>query len=350
MGFLDTFFRKPESKSVVLIDIGAESIAGAYALFSAGAQPTVLYGKRVPIIQRLQEPGSHAMVRALEVLGEALVREGAPTLLRVTGKGSTDDILVSIDAPWQETALSIERLEQKIPFLFTKEHVKKTLEKARKNDPAKIVVDESVIATTINGYATNNPYNKEAKHASILILTSSIDKEVLHTVDSTLSRLYHTKKIRHISGASLRYQAMRAAFPHERDMLIIDASGKEASVTMVRKGFLVAVHDASSGASVSLTERVKQALMELSKEFPLPHTIFLIARDTESNSRKESIENADVKTFWLANSTPKVIPVAANHLSSLVASPNGVIDIPLLFMALYYQHHGSQLGTIHGEK
>src|SRR5680860_1006988 len=98
MSFLSNTSEKKISESVVLIDIGAGSVAGANALYKEGETPVLLYTRRFPIEIRKDEPHETAMVRALTALCDSLVREGSPILMRANGSGSVDTILVSIDA------------------------------------------------------------------------------------------------------------------------------------------------------------------------------------------------------------------------------------------------------------
>ncbi|MEK7086239.1 MAG: hypothetical protein AAB951_00450, partial [Patescibacteria group bacterium] len=101
MSFLKNLFQKKESGgSVILIDIGGESVAGAYVRYEVNELPKLLYTRRLPIEIQNGEERERAMVRALSILGKNLIREGAPVLARTTGSGSADMILVSIDAPW----------------------------------------------------------------------------------------------------------------------------------------------------------------------------------------------------------------------------------------------------------
>ena len=116
MNVLKHFFGHSKTESVVLIDIRADSIAGAYAYSKKEEAPMLAYTTRIPISARTDESAENAMLRALETLGDSLIREGAPILLRATGSGRSDSILVSIDGLWQKTSVRTERFEQKDPF------------------------------------------------------------------------------------------------------------------------------------------------------------------------------------------------------------------------------------------
>ncbi|MFA5998094.1 MAG: hypothetical protein WC814_01780 [Candidatus Paceibacterota bacterium] len=345
MSFFGDFFRTQRTESVALIDIGAASVAGAYVQYAPDTQPVLLYTRRLPIERRDRETHERAMFRALEVLGAALIREGAPALLRATGSGSINAVLVSVDAPWQKTSIRTEYFERKTPFTFSKKLVSAALEKTSAAAPGELLVDESIIGTILNGYETRDPYGKEVHRASVVILTSRIDEHVAGGITSLMRSLYHTKHILSIAGSSLRYQAMRIAFPHEREALILDATGPLTSLALVRRDLLVDVVNVRShtnGTHAWLKE-VLDELAELAEKFPLPRTIFLLAPASEIESLRKMLDTTDLGKLWLSDNPPKIVSVMGSHLSGLVrqattASP----DLSLLLMALYFRHRNPE--------
>lgn len=344
MSFFSKLFGSARAQSLVLIDISAGSVAGGYARYQEGAPPILLYSRRLPIEIQGNEPHERAMLRALGALGSALISEGAPILMRHTGSGSADTVFFSVDAPWQETKVRTESFERKTPFTFTKSMVATALEKTSITVPEKVLADESVIGTTLNGYETREPYGKKVTRATIIVLTSFIDARVSEGIVQTLRGLFHTRSIFSIAGSSLRYQAMRAAFPHERNALIFDIIGPLFSIALVRKGFLVAVTETPESISVKSagrwTEKVVNELTQLAERYPLPRTIFLLAQEQDIPSLEEALTAVRLGGLWLSDNPPRIVSVMPSHLSEFVqqaasASP----DLSLLLMALYWQYH-----------
>lgn len=348
MSFLGNFFhtKKKDIESVVLIDISSGSVAGAYATFTKGEQPSLLYTRRLPVEAHAGEPQEQAMLRALQVLGSALVREGAPALQRATGSGSTDSILVSVDAPWQKTLVRTEYLEQDEPFIFTKSMAIATLEKTNDVPEGQIIADESIIGTILNGYETRDPYGKQANRAAILVLTSFVDEQVEESIRSVLRGLYHTEDILSIAGGSLRYQAIRIAFPHEHDALIIDAtSAALTSFMLVRKGLLVKVDEVKEYTknTAAWIRTTTDTLKEVAELFPLPRTIFLLAHEADIVSLREVLDEADLGKLWLSDNPPKIVSVLGSHIIGAIRQATAApADLSLLLMALYFQYHGPE--------
>lgn len=344
MSFLTALFHnEKKAESVTLIDIGTSSVAGAYARYTEDESPILLYTRRVPIEVRVDEPLEQAMLRSLGMLGELLIREGAPILSRATGRGNTDIILVSIDAPWQDTSLRIEHFEEPTLFKFTKSMVTEQLEKTRVAATGKLLADESIIGTILNGYETDDPYGREVHRASVVVLTSLIDEAIAKNVLTALQGFFHTKHILPIAGSSLRYQAIRRAFPHERDALIIDATGPVTSIALVRKDLFVAIvevpHEAGTGDT--WIGEITGELAELAKNYPLPRTIFLVARETAVSSLQETLTTANLGELWLSDNPPKIVSVLASHIVGLVRqAPDVSPDLLLLLMALFWRYRG----------
>ncbi|MFA6415119.1 MAG: hypothetical protein WCV89_04030, partial [Candidatus Paceibacterota bacterium] len=282
--------------------------------------------------------------RALELLGETLLREGAPVLMRAVGSGSIESVLVSIDAPWQKTSVRTEHFEQTEPFVFTRGLVAEKVASTSIKVPEQLRVDESVIGTILNGYETRNPYGKEANRASIVILTSFIDERVAEAVISMLRGFYHTKNVRPIAGNSLRFQAIRYAFPHERDALILDVTDSSTSIALVRRDLFVAIAEATSAEeNDSWVKNVTSELTDIAKHYPLPRTIFLLARETKVESLQKQLGAADLGKLWLSDDPPKVVAVLPSHVSALVRqSPSSSPDLLLLLMTLFAQAREGQ--------
>jgi hypothetical protein len=329
MGLFSNLSRKKKyAESVVLIDIGTDSIAGAYARFAENETPTLLFARRLSIVIRENEQHERAILRAIDILGNELIREGAPILMRATGSGSADTILVSIDASWEEINLRTEKLERESSFIFTKSIVDTILKNTATAPHEKTIANESIIGTMVNGYETLNPYGEEIHRASFTVFSSFIDKNISESIISALRGLFHTEHILLIAGRSLRSQAMRAAFPHEHDALLLDVIGPMASITLIRKNLFAAIAGEFAG---------------LEEHYPLPRVIFLLAHESEISSRQRTLAAMPSEKLWLSEHPPKIVPVLASHVAGLVRqTTTAPPDLQLLLMALYYQHHSSE--------
>lgn len=343
MNFFSGLFNETKrSESVALIDVGADSVAGAYVRYTEGELPVLLHSRRLPVEIRKEESPKDAVLRTLEILGNTLIREGAPILVRAVGNGKLSTILVSINAPWQETQVRIEHFEENGPFVFTRDMVASTLKKTTVVPEGRFLADESIIGTLLNGYKTQDPYGKKIHRASVIVLTSLIDREIANSVVSIFRSLYHTKRVLPIAGSSLRFQALRAAFPHERDALILDATGPLTSIALLRRDHFadsIEVPGSDTKSGDSWIQKVVSEFDKIAKKYPLPRMIFLLAQEPEIAPLRGKLDTADLGELWLSDSPPKIVSVLVSHLSGLVQQAAAETpDLLILLMALYWQH------------
>lgn len=340
MGLFDIFSRSHTgSESVLLVDISTRMIVGAYVHYSEGELPALVYTDRLPIEPHEGEAEEAAMLRTLKALGEMMIRQGAPVLQRITGSGTVHMILVSVDAPWQDTSVRTEEFEEEEPFVFTQSLVTKRLEAAHAASEGKLLADESIVGTILNGYETENPYGKKAHRASVIVLTSLIEHRVAASIIATLERLYHNKNIFPIAGSSLRYQALRAVFPHERDAIILDATSTElSSLSLVRKGLLVSLIQANAAAkSGAWVATVTDELKQIAKQFPLPRTIFLLAHEADADLLRGQLDTLNFSSLWLSDHQPKIVPITRSHMSTVLRQLTETPpDIVILLMTIFY--------------
>lgn len=342
MGFIARLFRKPEAESILLIDVGAGSVAGAYAHFTPGAQPTLAYTRRIPISAKPHEDTIEAMTRTLGELCDALVSDGAPALARLAGSGRVEALLVSISAPWQSTLLRHETFENARPFTFTRKMLDDAIRKATVAPQGKLLVDESVVGTTLNGYETREPFGKQVLRAQVLMLVSFIDEPVARAIAGVLRSVFHTERIPTIAGSSLRYQAVRSVFPHERNAFLLDASGPEIAISLIRKGLLVAVKELPDGeaGSPEWIAEVGDSFGAFATKYPLPRIIFILADDDRLSVVQRALEGADLGKMWLTDEPPKVVPIRLKQLPPVKQGPEGEPDIVMQLMTLYWREHG----------
>lgn len=339
MSFFADFFHSVEkAESVILIDVGTGSVAGAYVHYKKGTLPAVLYTRRMPIEVRANEAKEVAMLRALKVLGDTLLKEGAPVLQKATGSGAAGSILVSIDAPWQKTVVSLERHEEQTPFVFSKNVVNDLLKSAGSKAGENEYADQSIIGTILNGYETQNPYGKRVHRAEIIVLTSHIDTRVAKSIITTLQGVYHTKKILPIAGDSMRYQVLRSIFPHEKNALLIDATNPLTTVALIRNSLFVSAHEAQqSSPTEPWIEAVVRTFSEIGAVYPLPRTLFLLAREADGAKMQTALSEAHLGKLWLSDVPPKIVTVVPSHFSTSVKQvTTAPPDLDLLFMALYW--------------
>ena len=138
---------------------------------------------------------------------------------------------------------------------------------------------------------------------------------------------------------------MRTAFPHERDALVLDATSPLTTIALVRRDLLVDVVEVPShraGTEIWI-KTVTDELAALAQRFPLPRTIFLLAREPDLASVREKLDAANLGKLWLSKNPPRIVSVQGSHLSGLVRQATTTpSDLSLMLMALYFQHRSPE--------
>lgn len=341
MSFLRELFRIERKESVVLIDVGASRISAAVARYVGSEIPLIIYSRVIAIESRPGEDPTTAMVRTFEEVITALRDEGRAALVRAASAQHVDAVLVSIDAPWQETAIYKEETVRERDFTVTKALVAEALKNATLPKEGVVYTDASVVGTFLNGYAVREPYGHRAHHARVLVLTSRMPEPLHQMLRRGVRSLTRTHRVAFIGGASLRYQTMRIAFAHELNALILDATGPLPEVALMRNGFLVMVSETPEdplGAGVTAAT-LTQRFSEIAAEHPLPRTVFLLARFDQVEQMKEVFNTITYAPLWLSSNPPRLLELTTKHMNGLVRYLGAVTpDLPLLLMALYYRY------------
>ena len=369
---LFSFTKKTES--VALIDIGSGSVGGAYAHFTDTARPVIYYSVRVPVERALGEGTNDAMLRALGQVEESLTTIGAPALRRATGSGHVDRILVSVGAPWQETKIVTKRIQKEQPFIVTRLMLRHATERMAGEDEGRIESGRAIIATMLNGYEIGKPFGKKASRMEVILLLSTIEKEVGDAIIASLRRAFHAHDIQLTAFAPASYTVFRDLYPHQKDFIILDVTGTATDAAFVKHGLLASVESVPHGLdeliratrdaareSISIGEQIADAnrngvfetrsskaeqewLLKLRDVFAgfaasqaLPRTLFLLARDDARDFLKRLLETGDFKSLWLTGEPLSVLPVSPHNLSSrLDVRADGASDFILGLLALFY--------------
>ena len=392
------FFKAHTAYNVALIDVSSASVRGAYVRIEEGKLPIIYYTAYLPIDPAIDgsRPGDFPptqMVACVESVAERLMREGSPVLREATGSGQVKHILVSLGAPWQESAVRVETLQQEKPFLFTKALVETA---TRKNEipEGKRESGEAVVATILNGYESRQPFGKRVKRADLVILSSLLDATVAQTVEKILRRVFHTHEVHVTAFAPVAYEMLRDLYPHQSDFLVFDVAGTATDVVFVKNSLLIDVrtldigvhdllHAARSGGVVAsgivgidsdsggiidparnarfasrasevqaawLTS-LRETLSDFSTRHPLPRTIFLLADAETRDFLRRLLDSDPLRTLWLSEEPFSIVPVLSEQFSeTVVFRGTATGDAYMAMLALYYARHVAHLTEVIAQK
>lgn len=346
------FGKKGSGESVAVIDIGSSSVGAALVYMQEGLPLVMCYSVRLPVEHKDPLTLTDRMLRTFTEVGERLVREGAPQLRTASGNGSIDRAVVSIGSPWQDARIETKTINPGAPFTFTKHLAVDTL--AKDEAPEGRTMTQTVVATFLNGYPTAEPFGKTAKRAEIVVLSSSLETIILESIESAVTKLFHTKEAKFVGFADLCYSTLRTLYPHEKEFIVISVGGEATDVASIKRGHVVdvgavlqgantlqrALHpeatDAQAPTKEAWVSELTRVLRDLAMHHALPRTVFIIAAEEVRSFLKETLGASELEALWLSEEPVSIIAVEPTHFApylTLQGLAQG--DTELSLLALY---------------
>ncbi len=360
------WFSKKNSENLLIFDITAHSVAGAYVEITENTAPRFFYTKRVPVeISETTEP-EEQLLAALGALSGALIAEGAPLKYRATKTGHVDTEMLSIGYPWQKNEIHTKTFDRGQDFIFTKEMRDYALEEIA---PEKdwLSTGKLLLATLLNGYHIGNPIGKKVGRADLLMLSSSVNKEITEKLTKTLRKSFHQSQPHITALAPTIYFVMQDLYPHEEEVLIMNISRGITDIALVKKHLLVDVMNVAVGTEVCATTSTTQTDMlatpqiltdtyteaeqtwisaiskifsECSSRQGLPRTIFLLTEGDTGLCFKRLLDSKEIRALWLSDTKLNIVPLEEKHFASFVKMEGEAKqDLYLSLLALYYAKH-----------
>lgn len=250
-----SFGRKKEKKETVLIlDIGSGSTAVSLVELSFEEEPTILYVKRVPI--KFQRSLTSArfrkeMIKSLN-LGLRDVNKKGLSVLENKSKKSISRVLCSLSSPWFVSQTKVVRIKKDKPFVVTKKFmsgfIKEEEETFANSDLAKYssrkkqdseIIERKIIEIKLNGYKTNNPFNKNASEVQISLFMSMAPTDILNEIEETITKHFYINQIDFHSFTLISFLAIRDIYDRVSNFLFLDITGEVTDVSIVKKGNLL---------------------------------------------------------------------------------------------------------------
>lgn len=366
-------FGAPKRTSVALIDIDSSSIGGAVAYFTPSMPPAIAYSERIELEPHQDEHLDAVMLRTLKEMTQLLVKRGGPALRKASGSGHIDHIFVRIGTPWQQTLIRREKILEPKPFIFTYAIQHDILRKKDVPPDGYQNLDETVIATLLNGYPTAKPFGKQTRQIEMVIASSWIEKGVAPEIQKVIRGVYHTHALTITTPASMSYGVFKQLFAHEKNYLILEISEEATNMSYVKDGALIkaeslalGVNDivrhardgmpadrqprasiidiASNAAFASSVEaaqdswvkKMESLFQSFASEQALPRTIFLIAPEGTRDYLTRLLDTPTLRSLWLSDEPLRVVGVAPSHLGTFVSiGPEAQQDTVLGLFALY---------------
>lgn len=387
-----------ESGCVLVFDIGNGSVGGAIVLPAKEHPPTILYSFRVDIPFQEQTDGSRLLSLMLQKLSEvvsAIVHEGFAQAGLGGQPPSTLEAVVSLSAPWIISKTSFLRLSSKAPTLVTPAVFSTLLRQSDEENRSElerevagtVKIEQKLIKSTLNGYDTPRPYGKEANEIEFTLFGSFSLPVVIDRIRDVITREVQCKAIGFHSFSLLSFAVLRELFPREEDFIVIDISGEQTELSIVKKAIVAEtatfpfgknhlkrmltkelgvpaataetffmLHGENKGTGglfgrasglITIAEGVWQrefaaALRLFSSEMLPPRTLYMTSDEDVSPIFRHSIESGNFTAFLPTSTSFRVITVDNALLAGAVAWSPSIRHDPFLGLTAAFANRLSQ--------
>lgn len=233
-----SLFSKNNSELVLVLDIGSESVGGAFILKEFGRIPIILNSVRESF--RLKSKIDLGRLRSEMLASLDLVCQ---KLLREVG-GRPKKIFCILSTPWAYGQLRTIRHEREKEFRFTEIYAEKLIQDEiasfkKDFDEKSRIIDRRTTKVSLNGYTTEKPHNKKTRAVEIDTFLSLADAEVYADIEDRVHKTFK-QKISFTSEMLSDFITVRNIFDVENDFIILNVGGIASEITVMKDDVLVA--------------------------------------------------------------------------------------------------------------
>ena len=386
MGLFSKSGNKTAPEVVAIFDVGSGSIGAALVTISRQELPNILWSTRIPITLQGDinfDQLTKTMLSTLLDVALELQSKGLPLLSRGSGPKHLSDVMFSFASPWYSMQAKAFKIDKEESFALTPQFIKNLIKReerefynlTQKNEEKKaegegktamtpVLIERSVIQTTLNGYIVSNPYDKNVKQAQVDLVLSAIPSYLYDKANEIRKQLIsrHSDGVFH-SFILPAFSVTRDIFHGNKSFLFIDVSAEVTDIATVHKGTIIDAtsfpygkhfiirevagrFNTTSEEAVSMlstylvgdsspeqAERLRNILRDaqdkwlsnfmntmanIAVEAPLPKNIYLTADDEYGHWFKEAITSGDYSDYALSKMPFRVTILGSETLKNYI--------------------------------
>ncbi len=236
----------------IVFDVGSATVGVAIAKSRKNKPIEVLFTHRV-LIAYGDDQGAAALGKYVAAAIKKAGKEALEELGRLNLTGSYS-VYAIVHTPWTDS--QAQRAENMLPeeTSITRELLHQFVEKhlPEKRIKDRIQFDQHITRIELNGYATTQPYKKNAQNIAVTILRSSMSKVIHKAITKAFSDVVPNHKV-HIDAFLYAATQLRELFEGSDAYTIIDVGEKYTSVSIVRDDTVAGSAWADFGTEYLLT-------------------------------------------------------------------------------------------------
>lgn len=356
-------FSSPHHKNIAVVDIASGSIGGGLVAVPKQGTPTMVSSTRVPFKTTGERLVS--LVRACDELSFILTHQNK-TLKQISGDGTISEVWVTIGAPWQKSKLSTKVLEDKKPFVISRDVLNKIVNGTEEPDTISAV---TILSSLLNGYQVKTPLGKSVSRAEFSLLSSALPKDSHNKIANAVKKI--APKVVFVDRTQLFWKTLGTLCPREESYLVLSVTEEESTIVLVRnriprglgtvpfgtasftraarsggvsipteKSLVDMTRNSKLEASIQKVEQTWLAaltneLKTVSAGEALPRSIFLFAPHESRDYLKRVLEKPALQTLWMSGASMTVVPIiSASFAKRLVGEQTTELDVMLGALAL----------------
>lgn len=237
-------FSKKKEEIIAVIDVASASIGGMLIKKILNADPEIISSVRVPV-NFLMDVNFQAFWRCTQKsLSDVLNR-----LLKDYPKGP-DKVLCVFSGIWVVSQTRIMKIKKEKPFEINKDLLDRIIEEEIKTFKRSIprnmpnleesaeILEYKIMKASLNGYATEDPFNKKAKRFDFYLYIGLIDKNVKGALQEIFLRNFGDVDIQFFSRPFVIFNVLKKIINTEDGFVFVDIGSETSDAALVRRNVL----------------------------------------------------------------------------------------------------------------
>jgi len=212
------------------------------------------------------------------------------------GKKVTTGSIIILGAPWYVSQTTVIKETFRQPTVVTKKFFDDLIKKAVANFEKEhassgnvSLLEQKVINAVLNGYQTNDPFNKKATDARFSLFLSVMPSDLKKQVEETLHAFFSRPIMAWQSAPLALFGGLRTLPATPNDFLILDTGAEVSELSLVRNNMLIETVSFPLGTSSML----RSMTTTLNSTYEVIESLVCSTHEQTQNSEmKERVDKA----------------------------------------------------------
>lgn len=291
---------------IAIFDVASASIGGAFVRLDEGKQPEIIFTTRenIPFQEKVQ------FSRFLDAMRKTLERVFV-SMQKAGGGVAIEGAFCILSSPWYTSQTRLIQYDRPEPFLVTKKGIDKLLEKeielfkeskvfqrSRVGDEPPVIIESKTIQIQLNGFPVTRPIGKHTRLLELALYLSVTPANIYQSIQDAITKFWNLPRVNFSSFSFTAFDTIRDLFPHEDSFLFMDISGEVTDLSLARGGVLLESISFPSGKHM-LIRAVVEKLRTTPAAAVSDMTLFFEGKATKDHADKMRDILSETTEEWL---------------------------------------------------